>query len=46
MGTYKDLHAKYKDLLQKAYKVSKTDKVESGRLYAEADKLRSELFAH
>lgn len=45
MSAYQDLHAKYKNLLNQAYSLSKTDKVESKRIYAEADQLRQELFA-
>lgn len=44
-STYQELHSKYKSLLSEAYKLSKSDKNESKRIYDQADQLRQQLFA-
>ena len=45
MDSYETLQTKYKLLLREAYKVSKTDKDASRQIYAEADRLRQQIFA-
>ena len=44
-NNFKNLQAKYKTLLQDAYTISKTNQLESNRLYAEADEIRKTLFS-